>query len=204
MAAGHLRIDTGVAVLPLPGQKESGDCSLVKKIGVKIFVAVVDGLGHGEEAASAAHAAIAALEHHADEPLPELVKRCNAVLAGTRGAVMTIAQLDPKTKTMAWIGVGNVEGLLIHKDAALKPTRVSLVPQPGFVGSDNNAAAHLQARVTPIARGDLLILVTDGVKSTFADALPWLEPQALADHILAKHAKGTDDALVLVAHYVGS
>jgi hypothetical protein len=28
-------------------------------------------------------------------------------------------------------------------------------------------------------------------------------PQQIADHIFAQHGRGTDDALVLVAHYVG-
>ena len=56
MAAVDLKIDTGVATLPLPGEPESGDLSLVKRIGSGTLVAVVDGLGHGQEAASAAHA----------------------------------------------------------------------------------------------------------------------------------------------------
>lgn len=198
-----MRIDTGLAALALPGQKESGDYSLVKKIGPKIFVAVVDGLGHGEEAASAAHTAVATLDRYAHEALGDLVKRCQAALTGTRGAVMTVAQLDPTTKTLTWIGVGNIEALLIHKDPALKPAQLSLVGQPGFLGSDSSAIAHLQARVTPIARGDVLILATDGIKTSFAEGLPQIEPQPLADHILHKFAKGTDDALVLVAHYVG-
>jgi phosphoserine phosphatase RsbX len=203
VAADHLRIDTGVATLALPGQRESGDYSLVKKIGLKIFVAVVDGLGHGEEAASAAHTAVATLDRFAHEALPDLVRRCQAALTGTRGAVMTVGQLDPTTKTLTWIGIGNIEGLLIHKDPALRPAQISLVGQPGFLGSDGVHLTHIQSRVTQIARGDVLILATDGVKNTFAEGLPQIEPQPLAEHILHKFAKGTDDALVLVAHYVG-
>jgi hypothetical protein len=56
----------------------------------------------------------------------------------------------------------------------------------------------------PVARGDTLILATDGIRGGFAEGLT-LEgtPQQLADRILARDDKGTDDALVLVARYVG-
>ena len=60
MAALDLKIETGFATLPLPGEVESGDLSLVKRVGKGTLIAVVDGLGHGQEAASSAHAAIAA------------------------------------------------------------------------------------------------------------------------------------------------
>jgi len=58
--------------------------------------------------------------------------------------------------------------------------------------------------VVPIHRGDTLIFATDGVRSDFLDApLRQLEPQALADHILAHWGTQTDDALVLVVRYLG-
>src|SRR5205814_9273794 len=66
-------IEWGVASLALPGEAESGDRHLVKPVGTGVLVAVVDGLGHGAEAASAAKAAVAALERHATEsPAPLL------------------------------------------------------------------------------------------------------------------------------------
>ena len=70
-----------MATLPLPGQVECGDLSLVKRVGKGTLIAVVDGLGHGEEAASAAHAAVGALDRHAREPLADLVRRCDAAMS---------------------------------------------------------------------------------------------------------------------------
>lgn len=201
MAPRDLRIATGVATLALPGQVESGDLSLVKRVGTRVLVGVVDGLGHGEDAASAAHAAVATLDRYARESLPELVKRSHAGLSGTRGVVMSLALLDPDAESLTWLGIGNVEGVLLRADPKTRPARAFLVPVAGYLGSDLPIA---QARVVPFCRGDTLILATDGVKSGFADALPpTATPQALADHILARHAKGTDDALVLVARYAG-
>jgi hypothetical protein len=62
----------------------------------------------------------------------------------------------------------------------------------------------LRAFVIPVSLGDTLILATDGIRSGFAEGLPPEEPpQQLADRILARDAKGTDDALVLVVRYLG-
>jgi serine/threonine protein phosphatase PrpC len=201
MAPRDLKIVTGVATLALPGQVESGDLSLVKRLGTRMLVAVVDGLGHGEEAAAAAHAAVAMLDRYARESLPELVKRSHAVLNGTRGAVLSLALLDPDAESLTWLGIGNVEAVLLRADPKARPQRAFLVPVAGYLGSDLPVS---QARIVPFCPGDTLILASDGIKSGFADALPLTAtPQALADHILARHAKGTDDALVLVARFAG-
>jgi len=63
----------------------------------------------------------------------------------------------------------------------------------------------LAAAIVPIMRGDTLILATDGVRSDFLhEILPYRDPpQAVADRILARFGRITDDALVLVARYLG-
>src|SRR5438093_709986 len=54
------------------------------------------------------------------------------------------------------------------------------------------------------AAGDTLIFATDGISSEFARGIPWgLSPQEIANSVCARHFKGTDDALVLVARYRG-
>ncbi|OLD59720.1 MAG: hypothetical protein AUI33_16195 [Ignavibacteria bacterium 13_1_40CM_2_61_4] len=194
-------IDCGVATLTLAGEAESGDLHLVKAVGGGVLVSVVDGLGHGAEAASAARAAVAALDRHASESLLPLLRRCHQALAGSRGVVMSAAFFDRADGAMTWIGVGNVEGTLVFGDPAARPARASLTTRGGIVGSELPA---LRAEVIAVAAGDLLIFATDGVRSPFTDGLPAdASPQQLADHILSRHAKGTDDALVLVARYAG-
>src|SRR5260370_27692776 len=86
-------IEWGVATLAHPGEAQSGDRHLVKPVGTSVLVAVVDGLGHGTEAATAAQAAVAALERHATESPVPLIERCHRALHGTRGAVMSAAVL---------------------------------------------------------------------------------------------------------------
>ncbi|MGH7531558.1 MAG: SpoIIE family protein phosphatase [Gemmatimonadales bacterium] len=196
-----MKIDIGIATRTLPGQRESGDLSLVKRMGGSVLIAVVDGLGHGEEAASAAHAAVGVIERHAKESLPQLVTRCHAALSGTRGVVLNLALLEPKARRLTWLGVGNVCGVLARGDGAARPPRVSLVPLAGFVGAEPVLAT---ARSVPLQRGDTLIFATDGVSTNFTDSLQTrTAPQAFADDILDRFATGRDDALVVVARYVG-
>lgn len=194
-----MKIDTAVATVPLPGEKESGDLSLIKRVGAGTLVAVVDGLGHGQDAASAAHAAVGAVDRYAREPLSDLVRRCHEALVGLRGVVLGVAYLDPQAATLTWLGVGNVGGVLLRADAGSRPARVTLVPSAGFIGAEQ---IHPTTRSVPLALGDTVILYSDGIRDGFADAVVLAHsPQEIADFVITRHSKGNDDALVLVARY---
>jgi len=196
-------IDWGVAASTLPGQTQSGDLHLVKPVPTGVLIAVVDGLGHGAEAATAARTAVSTLSEHASESVLALLERCHWALKGSRGAVMSLAFADRQQDTLTWVGVGNVECILLHADAAPArgSARAGLVTPGGIVGSE---LPQVRAQVIPIAAGDVLILATDGVREGFSDGLQFdAPPQQLAEHILSRHGKGTDDALVLVARYRG-
>lgn len=195
-------IEWGVATVALPGEAESGDLHLVKRVGRGVLLCVVDGLGHGAEAAAAARTAIATVDRHASESVVPLLERCHDALQGKRGVVMSLAFLDGGTGSMTWIGVGNVEGVLLYADPAARPARASLVTRGGIVGSELPA---VRADLVALAPGDTVIFATDGVGSGFTAERPaGGSPQQLADHILTRYGKGTDDALVLVARYVGA
>jgi phosphoserine phosphatase RsbX len=199
VAPRHLKIDTAFATVPLAGQQESGDLSLIKRVGTGTLVAVVDGLGHGQEAASAAHAAVGALDRYSREPLSDLVRRAHEALMGLRGVVLGLAYLDPQAATLTWLGVGNVGGILLRADAGSRPARVTLVASAGFIGGET---PHPTTRSVPLALGDTVILFSDGVKEMFADSVVLANsPQEIADAAIARHSKGNDDALVLVARY---
>jgi phosphoserine phosphatase RsbX len=199
VAPRDLKVDTAFATVPLPGQKESGDLSLIKRVGAGTLVAVVDGLGHGEEAASAAHAAVGALDRYSRDPLSDLVRRAHEALVGLRGVVLALAYLDPQAATLTWLGVGNVGGILLRADAGSRPARITLVASAGFIGGE---LPHPTTRSVPLALGDTVILFSDGVKDGFADSVALSNsPQQIADTVLARHSKGNDDALVLVARY---
>ena len=194
-------IEWGVAARPLEGEVESGDLYVVKPFPKGVLVAAVDGLGHGPEAAAAARSAVAILKDYAHEPVISLLRRCHERLIRTRGAVMSLASFNALDSTMTWLGVGNVEGLLLRADAAADPPRENVLLRSGVVGCQLPA---LHAAILPVTRGDVLILATDGIRSGFAEDVSLSDPpQRIAEHILARRATGMDDALVVVARYLG-
>jgi hypothetical protein len=194
-------LEWAVAGQPLAGQTVSGDLHLVESFPNGVLMAVVDGLGHGKEAARAAQLAVATLRAHAQESVVTALERCHDVLRPTRGAVLTLASLNAQAHAMTWVGVGSVEGVLLRADPAAGPPREDVLLYSGVVGS---LLPTVRGFVVPVARGDLLLIATDGVRSGFAEGVRLDEvPQTLADRILARNGKGTDDALVLVARYMG-
>jgi len=110
-------VDWGVAGRPMAGQAVSGDVYLVKPFDHQILLAVIDGVGHGDEATTAARMAAEILGQHVSDTVISMVKRCHAALAQTRGVVLTVAVLNMVENTMTWLGVGNVEGRLLRADA---------------------------------------------------------------------------------------
>ncbi|HEX4560913.1 MAG TPA: SpoIIE family protein phosphatase [Gemmatimonadales bacterium] len=201
MAAGPL-LEWGVAARPLPGEHESGDHFLVKTFEDGAALAVVDGLGHGAEAAAAARRAVATVEAAARDPLPTLFRRCHDALVGTRGVVMSTAIIELRqSPQVTWAGVGNVDAWLLRPHAEGGKVRTSLVPRGGVLGRE---VPPLTPVTLPLDPGDLLVFATDGVRDGFIEAVSLQDaPQRAAGRILATHGKGTDDALVLVAKYLG-
>lgn len=194
-------VEYGFAKSPVRGQGESGDLHLVRYTKSRILVAAVDGLGHGEQAADAARLAISVLGADPDEPVISLVERCHLKLRKTRGAVISLASVQSGQGMMTWLGVGNVQGVLMRANCAKGPGQELLLLRAGVVGAQ---LPPLQATVLPIARGDTLYFATDGIKSQFSESLTALEnPQRAADRILDQFQKGIDDALVLVARLTG-
>jgi serine phosphatase RsbU (regulator of sigma subunit) len=187
--------------LGLEGQPVCGDLHLVKSFADGVLTVVVDGLGHGVEAAAAAQVAVATLETHAHEPAITLLQRCHQALKPTRGAAISLASFNATYGTMTWLGVGNVEGVLLRADKNAATAQETIMLFSGVAG---HQMPSLRAVVTPVSPGDLLIFFTDGVRRDFlSEPIPAQAPQRLADYICAKYRKGTDDSLVLVSRYVG-
>lgn len=195
-------VEYGVAKFALPGQGESGDHHLLRCVQNSVLIAVIDGIGHGEEAANAAKMAASLLKTDDDEPIISLVEQCHEKLRLTRGVVLSLASIDPIHGMMTWLGVGNVQGVLVRSDPRKKGNvQEVLLLRAGVVGSQ---LPPLQAAVLPIAQGDTLFFATDGIRINFAESLSAREnPQRAADRILKEYGSGNDDALVLVSRLTG-
>lgn len=184
----------------MPGESVTGDQALVAVADTRVLVAAADGLGHGVEAAAAAEAVMRVLRQSADRDVVEAVGECHRALLHTRGATLSLASFDCRRRTLEWLGIGNVEARLLRVAGAV-PVAESLMLQSGIVGHE---LPRLSPQTRPLTMGDVLILATDGIQRDFADFLvPSGSCDEIADRILAQSAIGSDDALVLVARYLG-
>jgi hypothetical protein len=194
-------VELGTASRLARDGEESGDGFAVVRGGHSVLIAVLDGLGHGPAAAAATARARATIEGHAELPLSRIAMHCHDALRETRGVAASLARVDIASATMAWLGVGNVAGLLIRADDLHHPRQASLLLRRGILG---RTLPSLPAEVIAVTQGDTLIFATDGIDPAFAlTAGPAEQPQALADTILRRYAREADDALVVVAAFRG-
>ena len=180
----------------------SGDLHVVVPFPGGALVALLDGLGHGPLAAMASQAAEPVLKAHASDPVLQIVQRCHDALQGTRGAVMSIASFSVDNSSVTWTGVGNVDGFLLRKMNASGTANEAMALRGGVVGSQ---LPPLRATTCTVSTGDTLIMVTDGIRSAFTSGLSVDgSPQEIAEWIVNRFARETDDAHVDVARYLGT
>jgi negative regulator of sigma-B (phosphoserine phosphatase) len=194
-------LERGVAGLAHEGEGRSGDVAVFAPLQRGGLVAVIDGLGHGDAAADAAEAAAEILRTHVEQAPQDLLELCHRELRRTRGAVMTLAWFDLDERAMTWTGVGNVEARFVRAGDGGDGRHASPVVLGGVVGY-NLPQARLGT--IPLEPGDSVVLATDGVAADFSVSLAsGIPAQELAERVLERHGKGTDDALAAVVRYLG-
>jgi phosphoserine phosphatase RsbX len=198
-------IEWAVAGRPRPGEHVCGDQSIAVGVdGAAALFGVLDGLGHGPAAASAATTGADVLRGACGERLEVLIQLCHRVLSGTRGTAMTLARVDFAAGQLSWTGVGNVSANLVARAASgLQIVRSSARLTAGIVGY--RIPAITPAQIVPIRTGDLLVIASDGIAEDHLDHIDFAATARLiAEQILDKHAKASDDAMVLTARHRGT
>ena len=196
-------IEWAAKARPRPGENVCGDRMIAVDVeDTGALIGVLDGLGHGAEAAEAASCGVDVLRAARAEPLDVLLQRCHRALSGTRGVAMTLARIDFRTDTLSWAGIGNVAADLVAKHPAGVEVRSSARLAGGIVGYRIPEA--LTPQEVPIRPGDLLVITSDGIVEDHLDDIDFAASSlAIADQILRRHAKDSDDALVLAARHRG-
>jgi phosphoserine phosphatase RsbX len=195
-------IEWGVAMRCRQGEATSGDLAVVTVRAQGVLLAVIDGLGHGGEAARAARRAAEVVRNSPTHDLVALIQRCHATLRGTRGAAISLAFVSPFNSAITWLGVGNVEGRVVSGAPLAMRPKGSLALGRGVPGHELPLVSSAMLDVRP---GDVLVLATDGIGAAFADSLDTSgSAQAISERILADHGKHPDDALVMAVRYLGA
>jgi negative regulator of sigma-B (phosphoserine phosphatase) len=190
-------LDLGVAAATHEGETRSGDVGVFLPTATGALAGVIDGLGHGPEAAEAAERCAEVVRANADAGAQELMQACHEALLDTRGAVMTVAWFDLERSELSWAGVGNVDARLVRSGPELRED-VALV----FGGVLGYRMPRVRPATMALARGDLLVMITDGIEGAISPALSrGGSAQTLASRILDIHGRGNDDALAVVIRY---
>lgn len=164
-----------------------------------LWLAVVDGLGHGAPAAHAAHrAAEHLLQAWQDPQLPPdpvaLLQTLSRPLRDTRGAAVALACLHRTTLHHA--GVGNTRCILWQSGRQRRlPSSYGIVGEP-------DGAVPVEQRLA-VATGDWVVMFTDGLQEALRlDLLGLSRPptaERLCDQLMAQWRNPLDDAAVLAA-----
>ncbi|MBW3571295.1 MAG: SpoIIE family protein phosphatase [Gemmatimonadetes bacterium] len=195
---------TGVALggvsVAKPGQTVCGDHWSIAHGDLRCVMVCADGLGHGPDAAVAAQAATRAFDDHPDEAPERLLERMHAALRHTRGAAVSVAEVDLEARVVRYAGVGNVSATLWTPGQSR-----TLVTHAGIVGSEMR---KVQAFQTALPTPWVLVLHSDGVSGRWSlDAYPGLarrDPAVIAAVLYRDFCRGSDDATVVVAREVGA
>jgi serine/threonine protein phosphatase PrpC len=175
------------------GQEISGDTYLLQEDGTgQVLASVIDGLGGGAEAAHAAKLAEQLFRERPESPLQDLIRQSHTALHTTRGAVVALLRLDQNSHSATFVGVGNI-GVHVYSRQPIKP-----ISKNGILGYRLPSLLELRYTYDP---GDLFVLYSDGVSAQFGqDSKIDIKqsPQCLAEQILERYGKFTDDATVLV------
>ena len=185
----------GAVCLPVSGEQACGDAWAMKVDGDSTFFMLVDGLGHGPDAADAANQAVAIFAEQSPCHPAELLQLIHAGLRGTRGAAVVAAEVAPENGVIRYAGVGNITGLILDGE-----TSRYLVSHNGTAGIE---ARTIQEFSYPWTEKGLLVLHSDGVATHWLlDDYPGLaqkHPALIAGVLFRDHQRLRDDSAVVVA-----
>lgn len=192
----------GVVNRPAPRETQSGDTWRWAQRDGHAALLLVDGLGHGPEAAKAADAAAEAFQAAAFSPLAQLYEGVNVRMRGTRGGAVAVAHLLSKQQTVRYAGIGNIGGHLRSVAPGEKKNGQGLVSHNGIVGVQMPRVREFEH---PCPRNGLLIMYSDGLQSRWnLDNYPGLgqrHPAVIAGVLYRDFTRGRDDVTVAVVRF---
>jgi anti-sigma regulatory factor (Ser/Thr protein kinase) len=178
----------------IAGETVCGDGWIVFDRARGCTAVVVDGVGHGGGAAEATRRALDVLAGRRGRGPHELVDDVHHALRGTRGAAMSVAEVDLDRGVVRFSGIGNVAGMVV----GATQTR-TMVSHHGTLGHQVRSMHEFSY---PWAAGDLLILASDGLQTRWSlERYPGVSvrhPSIVAALLHRDFRRDRDDATVVV------
>jgi hypothetical protein len=175
---------------PFPGERVCGDAVAVAVDSQATTLAVIDGLGHGEEAHRAAQVAKRVIESNASLSPALLLQRCHDALRDTRGAAMGVARLA-QSGSGRFAGVGNIAV------SSRGQNPVHAISFGGIVGHKMRKVVECSFLLGP---GDVLCLFSDGLSSRLSlEEVDTARLEESAKKLVARFGRDHDDATAALA-----
>jgi anti-sigma regulatory factor (Ser/Thr protein kinase) len=175
------------------GEDENGDAYIIKRVGDRQLLAIVDGLGHGPKAMEASQVANASIQENALQPVETIIRATHEALRSTRGAVLGLAAIDCATGEIEYAGIGNTD---FRAFGGREPLR--FISLNGTLGSRLDRVKVFKERLPKVAT---LIMSTDGISERWDyqsyPGLLGLHPQMLCAVVMRDHSRPKDDATIL-------
>jgi serine phosphatase RsbU (regulator of sigma subunit) len=182
---------------PFIGEKVSGDTVVLEHRDDILFLAIVDGLGHGPQANTVANRAEEFLRNSWSRDVLKTMHRLHSVLKGTVGAAAGLCAVDRSNMKVRYAGVGNT----VLRTFGSRATR--LISADGILGSRFRTPAVQSA---PLNATSIVLLYTDGVSDRFdVEQYPQILTQrasVIARRIVARFGKPYDDATCMAMRVV--
>ncbi|MBD1909066.1 MULTISPECIES: ATP-binding SpoIIE family protein phosphatase [unclassified Leptolyngbya] len=193
-------LEMGVVCLPKHGEDVSGDDWACQSDYPRRLLLVVDGLGHGPAAASAASAAIRVFQEQYHQSPQRIVEAAHAALRSTRGAALAIAEINFEKQLVHFAGIGNISASITSET-----NHHNLVSYNGTVGHEIRKVHEF---TYPWYPNGLFIMHSDGLSTQWKlDRYPGLSrkhPSLIAGVLYRDFHRDRDDVTVLVAKGLGA
>jgi len=191
-------LEIGALVVPKPGETECGDSWCYHEHSGGVLVLGIDGLGHGLAAAQASAEACRVFETVKTQPLTVAMQALHEALRPTRGAAVTLVDMDWDQGRATSIAVGNVIAALVTPEGAKR------------IASDNGIVGHVISRPRELEHscppGALLVMHSDGLTANWQpERYPGLMQHhaALIAGVLYRDCtRRRDDSMIIVVRRV--
>lgn len=179
---------------PYPGETVCGDGWAIGASAARIAVLMADGSGHGPEAHKAALRAIEIFRAQTDRGVEAVAQAIDRALAVTRGAAVAVAEIDPASGQVNFVGIGNISAALIDQGSVRRMI------------SNNGTAGHIAPRIRafqyPFRNETTVIMHSDGLTPRWdLNDYPGLiaaHPSLIAGILYRDFRRGRDDASIVV------
>jgi len=184
----------GAICLPISGESVCGDAWSMSEGKTRSIYIVADGLGHGPSAAEASREAVRIFDEFSHLSPARILAEVHGALGKTRGAAVSVAEVEHEKGLINFAGIGNVAGAILRNGKSR-----TMVSMNGTVG---HTIGKIQQFSYPWEQNSALLLHSDGLGTRWnLDQYPGLSarhPSLIAGVLYRDFCRKRDDVTILV------